>query len=167
MDGNNMNGFDQNNGFGSNETTTTNDGYGATTDYGATTQQQYNYDYTYDQGNTYTGATKSGGNGQAIAAMVCGIVGCSLAVINCCCCGCPIINIILGIVAIVLGVISLKSEGGAKSVSGIILGAITILLALIQLGFGVVNAVSGQTASTTQQWEQLIDEFMDEMDMDY
>lgn len=75
------------------------------------------------------------GGGKAIAALVCGIVGIGASLL-------PIAGLILGILAIVFGSITLKSNKRGFAIAGIILGSITVFLSLL---FWVINILAGLT----------------------
>ncbi len=92
--------------------------------------------YTPPQpGQNYTGGSYNAAppppehkptNGMAIGSLICGILS-----LICCCCGW--MSVILGIVAIILGVLSKKGEGkmSGMALGGVICGAVGAGLALI------------------------------------
>jgi hypothetical protein len=76
-----------------------------------------------------------GTKGMGIASMVCGIIG---IVLSCCC-----LSIALNIVAIVLGMLSLKTAGRGMGMAGLICGILGLLLSLgwivFRIAFGAAN----------------------------
>lgn len=75
-----------------------------------------------------------GSNGMAIASMVCGIVGLVLA-----CCISGWIGLILGIVALVLGILHNKNNGkSGMATAGIVCGIIAIALGLVSVIITVI-----------------------------
>jgi hypothetical protein len=67
--------------------------------------------------------TSNGREGMAIAALVLGIVG----VVSCICYG---LSIIPGVLALIFGILSIKSSRKGMAIAGIICGAIAIILAI-------------------------------------
>lgn len=116
--------------------------------------------YGFENGNydPYRNGSPSGkgqGTGLGIASMVCGIV--SILSI---CCGSMMSSslvyacVILGIVAIVLGIVQIvKNESKGMAIAGIVCGAVGIVMfiAILALGLYVINTLIG--------WENL-DDFM-------
>ncbi len=80
--------------------------------------------------------------------MICGIIS---IVVGCCCIG-PVV----GIVAIVTGIISLKNmtPNKGKATAGVIMGVISILLYIVSI---IVNSITGGTAA-------MIESMMENMD---
>ena len=86
-----------------------------------------------------------GSNGMGIASLVLGILGLLGTVgvlINCCC---ALVDIPFPILAIVFGVMSLKTPGKGMGIAGIIMGGLNLaLLALtLILSFGIIAAMIG------------------------
>jgi hypothetical protein len=91
--------------------------------------------YGYGYGYAYPGA-KSGTNGMAIAAMICGI--------------CGFACLVPGLVGIVLGIVSLPQikrngqSGRGMAITGIVMGALWIVVFLVLVAVGHHNAqISG------------------------
>jgi len=99
-------------------------------------------------------APVAGRNGMAIGALVVGIVGVVLAFCL------PPLGLVLGVVALVLGFLARRKaavNGGAgQAMAGIILGAVSIVLAVVVLAvFGsLVNKFSDCANKTTQAEKQ-------------
>lgn len=108
-------------------------------------------------GPTYTptqpaAPKKSGGNGLAIASMVCGIV----AFVICCV---DYIMLALGIVAIVLAVISRSQNGkfSGMAIAGLVLGIIAVVFSLISI---ICDALYG--SQITAYFEDLMNQMQEE-----
>lgn len=88
-----------------------------------------NYSYRSEQtGNDY-GSGKGQGTGLGIASMVCGI----LSIVLLCCV--PYAPIILGIVAIVLGIVQIvKNEKKGMAIAGIVCGAVGLVVYVLLVG---------------------------------
>ena len=154
MDGNN---FNNNNGFDQNSDT--NFGYtpdqNAGTNYGYTPDQNagMNTGYTPDQNayssptynyNTASVSEKSGGNGLAIASLICGIAATVLFCVPCIYMLMPL----SGIAGIVLGIIGLKKgQNKGMCIAGIICGGLGALLSSGYFIFSVVFAVGKEVNS--------------------
>lgn len=84
----------------------------------------------YEAPSSGTGKTPGGNIGFSVASMVCGIVS-----LLCCCVW--FFSVILAVVAIVLGIISLKNgyEGKGMAIAGLVTGGITIFAIIILLLF--------------------------------
>lgn len=92
----------------------------------------------------------AGNSGKAIASMVCGIIGLPF---SCCCFP---VGLILGGVALVLGIIGRREiaasggvkGGGGMALAGLILGGVCIGLGVIAGIFSIISIMSGNTHST-------------------
>ena len=94
------------------------------TEYNPTPTTQY---YSASDAGVSTASSKSGGNGGfAIASMICGIIS-----ILCCCL--TWVSLVLGVAAVVLGIIALKYkyDGKGMAIAGIVTGGIGIFIWLI------------------------------------
>ncbi len=99
-----------------------------------------------------TTVTEEGGSKVfAIISLVCGI----LAVL-CMCCGW--LGIILGVAAVVLGILSINKQENAKgmAIAGIVCGGIGLLIAIIVLIAG--SALSGVDPDSIQQYVEQLEE---------
>lgn len=87
---------------------------------------------------------KGQGKGLGIASMVCGI----LSIVLVCCSGyIPFLPIVLGVVAVILGIVQIvKNESKGMAIAGIICGAIGVVMyiALLIIGFAVLGALGGE-----------------------
>ena len=92
-------------------------------------------------------------NGLAIGALVLGI----LSVVCCCCCiG---INIILGIIAIILAVVSRKNSNGKMSgmaIAGLVLGILGVIGGIVSI---IITVASGASGFFTENWTKYYNEF--------
>jgi hypothetical protein len=90
----------------------------------------------------------------AVAALVVGIVGVVLAI-----CFAPV-GLVLGVVALVLGVLARRkstvSGGRGQATSGIVLGAVSVVLAIVVLAFvgSIMNTFGDCTNKATQAEQQ-------------
>ncbi|MBQ4523180.1 MAG: DUF4190 domain-containing protein [Lachnospiraceae bacterium] len=83
--------------------------------------------YQYQEQNPSVQQSSKGADGLAVASLVCGII----SVVMICCC--TYLGVILGIIAVVMGVLS-KDEYGNKSTMakvGIVLGILGAVLSLL------------------------------------
>lgn len=118
--------------------------------YGDAPQQPYQ--------QTYGGAPQpqnSEKSGMAIASMVCGIV----SIVICCC---EYIAVPLGIVALVLGILSIKKGQGGKgmAVAGIVCACCAlafILVCEILVRSGAIDM------SQYEQWEEFLKKYQDQL----
>lgn len=76
-------------------------------------------------------APKKSGNGMSTAALVLGLIG----LVGWCC---PFVGIILGILAVIFGIIGAARGGGGMAIGGIVLGVIVILLSIVNAVLGVM-----------------------------
>ena len=88
----------------------------------------------------------------AIASMVCGIV----SIVICCC---EYIAIPLGIVAVVLGVLSIKKGQGGKgmAIAGIVCGGVALAFII------VCEILVRSGAISTTNWEELLEQYKNQM----
>lgn len=99
------------------------------------------------------GADQSQSNGLGVASMVCGIV--ALPIMCCTNVG-SVISIILGIVAIVLGIVQLAKHGKkGMAIAGIICGALALVICVILLIIGVYMIQSGAYDEIMRQLEMM------------
>lgn len=90
----------------------------------------------------------TGSNGVAIAALVVGIIGALL-------CWVPIVGLVLGLVALVLGIVGVRRRTGkGMAIAGIVLGAIAVVVGVVVLIAGyffytVARDCEEQTGTTT------------------
>lgn len=124
---------------------------------GAHTGGSGGFGYGPGGGPTYTPTQpavpkKSGGNGLAIASMVCGIV----AFVICCA---KYIMLVLGIIAIVLAVISRSKNGkfSGMAIAGLVLGILAVVFSLISI---ICDAVYG--SQITAYFEDLMNQMQEE-----
>lgn len=93
-----------------------------------------------ESGNNY-GSGKGQATGLGIASMVCGIVAIP---IMCCTNIGSVLSIILGIVAVVLGIIQIvKNEKKGMAIAGIVCGAIAVIVCVSLLVLGTYIISSG------------------------
>lgn len=91
--------------------------------------------------------------GLGIASMICGIV--SIVTI-CCSSFLPFVPAILGIVAIVLGIIQIvKNESKGMAIAGIICGAVGLLIYVVLFAVGLAVLSSMDTTDINQVLEQI------------
>ena len=90
-------------------------------------------------------------NGKAIAALVCGI----LAVINA---GTVVLGIILGIIAIIFGVLARKNSKSGMALGGLICGIVGIVLSFIVI---IVLAFAIGSLSQADDPDRMIEDFLD------
>lgn len=97
--------------------------------------------YSYEpSGNDY-GSGKGQSTGLGIASMVCGIVAIP---IMCCTNVGSVLSIILGIVAVVLGIVQIvKNEKKGMAIAGIVCGAIAVIVCVSLVIFGAYLLSSG------------------------
>lgn len=104
---------------------------------------------------SYGGAPQGGeSKGMAIASMVCGIV----SIVICCC---EYVSIPLGIIAVVLGVLSIKKgEGGrGMAIAGIVCGGVSLAFILVC----EILVRSGVIETDPTQWEEFLEKYKDQM----
>lgn len=95
----------------------------------------------YNQGGGYNNYGPDESNGLGIASMVCGIVAIP---IMCCTNVGSALSIVLGIVAVVLGIIQIKShEKRGMAIAGIVCGAIAVIVCATLLAIGAWALNSG------------------------
>ena len=106
---------------------------------------QPNYGDPYGQQPPYGAPQEQKPKGFAIASMVCGIV----SIVICCC---EYVAIPLGIVAIVLGIVSLKKGEGGKgmAIAGIVCAGVSLLF----IAFCFILYYTG--AIDTSNWEDIL-----------
>ncbi len=112
--------------------------------YGGAPQQPYGTPQQPYGGDPY-GTAPQDKKGFAIASMVCGIV----SIVTCCC---EYIAIPLSIVAIVLGIISIKKQESGKgmAIAGIACGGAALAFIIVSLILYATGAVD------TTQWEEML-----------
>lgn len=117
-------------------------GYTQAPQSGYTQGPSYQQDYNqggYNQGGGYNNYGPDESNGLGIASMICGIVAIP---IMCCTNVGSAISIVLGIIAVVLGIIQIKShEKRGMAIAGIVCGAIAVVCAsLLAIGAWALNS---------------------------
>ncbi len=99
-------------------------------------------------GNDYSSG-KGQGTGLGIASMVCGI----LSIVTICCL--PYAPIVLGIVAIVLGIVQIvKNEKKGMAIAGIVCGAVGLIGYILILAIGAYALSSGLYDEIMSQYSQ-------------
>lgn len=111
----------------------------------------------YAQPNMPPVAPQPPSNGKATGALVCGI----LAIVFS---STIIVGIVLGIIAIVLGLKSKKQAGGGKSIAGIVTGAIGLVLSVLLAIFAVVGLYALGEAAQNGDLDEIIAQLEDETD---
>lgn len=105
-------------------------------DFDSLYDEDYNTQSTSGYVNDVT-EKKSSGKGLAIASMIFGILA-----FLCCCIN--LVGLLFGAIAIVLGIISIKSSGEGKgmAITGIVLGSLGALSGLVSIIFGMAMITS-------------------------
>lgn len=100
----------------------------------------------YQQGNPippiqmqYQAPVKKDNKGLAVASLVLGIISIVFAIFCCCI---PYIGVLCGILAIIFGIVGIKSSGKTMAIVGLCLGIATLLLGIIS----IVLVTSGSLA---------------------
>lgn len=113
------------------------------------------------------GPQKGEGQGLGIAAMVCGI----LAIVTICCV--PYGPIILGIIAIILGIVQIvKNQKKGMAIAGIVCGGLGLVAYIAIIIFGVYLFTSGvyqeiiEEFDETGVYSEMIEEMEKELDLD-
>lgn len=113
----------------------------------------------YTSGTTNYGSGKGQGKGLGIASMVCGILSiltiCCMAVVPFFVCA----PVVLGIVAVVLGIIQIvKNESKGMAIAGIICGIVGILIFIAVLVIGLAGmAMLGEMGlDGTESYEEIL-----------
>ena len=109
--------------------------------------QQYNQNPYNQQYYSQYQPNQPQNNGMAIGALVCGILG---FLLSCC----WFISLPLSIISIILGIIVLKKNkaGRTMAIIGIILGAITVIIAIGVIAVSVFSFSSGEFGNLYQQY---------------
>ena len=95
-------------------------------------------------------AGQSGGIGLGIASMVCGILS-----LLCCCV--PVLGPLLGLAAVVMGIIGLKAEVKGYAIAGLICGGIGLLVGAVFLIYAVSDGGLYDTLRDT--WYEILQPF--------
>lgn len=108
--------------------------------------QQVNEDTTYANVNGEV-PQKGQSTGLGIASMVCGI----LSIVTICCV--PYVPVILGIVAVVLGIVQIvKNEKKGMAIAGIVCGALGLIAYIALFAFGTYLLSSGMYDDLMKQY---------------
>lgn len=105
---------------------------------------------SYGGGSADYGSGKGQGKGLGIASMVCGIV----SIVTICCV--PYVPAILGVVAVVLGIIQIvKNESKGMAIAGIICGAVGLVVYVVLFAIGMAVINSGEYSEILRQLQEL------------
>ena len=81
---------------------------------------------------------QGGGQGLGIASLVLGILGLLLAIVMCWCC--PLVGLPLPVIAIITGVMGLKTPGKGMAIGGIVTGGVGLVLCIVSIILSIMSA---------------------------